>query len=82
MEIKGLQVIQTCGACPEQYDVFDGENEIGYLRLRHGYFRADYRGHTVYEASPDGDGAFESDERDKYLKKAVKAIKKAYKADQ
>ena len=63
--------------CPEQYDVFDGEKEVGYLRLRHGHFRADWtEGETVtvYEACPNGDGGFDDDEREKYLTAAVQAI--------
>lgn len=71
------RVVLTCGACPEQYDVFLGQLQIGYLRLRHGAFRADYPdcgGETVYEASPRGDGKFEDDERDHYLRFALKAL--------
>ena len=37
-----IKLIQTCGACPEQYDAFIGEEQVGYLRLRHGYFRWQY----------------------------------------
>jgi len=61
----------TCGACPEQYDAFLGEIQVGYLRLRHGAFRVDYPecgGETIYEASPRGDGEFHDDERDYYLR--------------
>lgn len=69
----------TCGACPEQYDAFLEGAQVGYLRLRHGDFRVDFPecgGETIYEASPQGDGAFEDDERDYYLKFAVDAIHK------
>lgn len=72
-----LRVVMTCKACPEQYDVFLGELKIGYLRLRHGEFRADYPDcgdETVYEASPRGEGEFERDERDRYLRFALKAL--------
>jgi len=72
----------TCGACPEQYDVYDKEdNLIAYLRLRHGYFYAacpHVGGVVVYEASPRGDGVFESYEREHYLSTALEAIKKYY----
>ncbi len=81
MKSKDLILDQTCGACPEQYDVyFEGDN-IGYLRLRHGYFRAEYKDKVVYDAITNGDGCFESDEREYHLKKARKAIKKAYLKD-
>lgn len=77
--INGLILIRTCIACPEQYDVFDKEgNQVGYLRLRHGYFRAEEDccgGKTVYEADTKGDGMFESDEKYYHLGKAIEAIK-------
>lgn len=80
MVINGLIVIQTCGACPEQYDVFKDGKQVGYLRLRHGYFRVNYPnpgGEIIYEAEPKGDGIFESEkERDFYLDAATKAISK------
>lgn len=67
------------GACPEQYGAFlDGE-KVGYLRLRHGGFTVecpDCGGCLVFEASPIGDGAFEDDERDYYLRFAAAAILK------
>ena len=79
MEIDGLKLIRTCYACPEQYDVLDEDhNVVGYLRLRHGFFRVDYPrcgDETIYEAYPKGDGSFEYDERKFYLTEAIKAIK-------
>lgn len=77
--IDGCRLICTCGACPEQYDVFDDSTgkKIGYLRLRHGFFRADYPDagdETVYEATPKGNGIFEDDERQHYLTEAVQAL--------
>lgn len=80
VDIDGLKLVCTCGACPEQYDVFDATGKkVGYLRLRHGFFRAEYPDcleETVYEAYPRGDGIFEPDEREMYLKAAVAALKK------
>lgn len=68
----------TCGACPEQYDVIDpAGHTVGYLRLRHGSFTAqldDAAGPLVYSACPEGDGAFEDNERDLYLSAAVRAM--------
>lgn len=81
INVEGCFLIKTCSACPEQYDVYKGMRQIGYLRLRHGWFRAEYPecgGETVYEASPKGDGEFEDDERDRYLKEAVGALLDAY----
>jgi len=77
-EIDGLKLVCTCGACPEQYDVFDGDTQVGYLRLRHGWFYAavpDVCGETVYESHPRGDGIFDDDERDAHLTEAVKKIR-------
>ena len=65
---------------PEQYDVFDGEKEVGYLRLRHGHFRAHLIingaiDKSVYESGePKGDGGFYDDERDQFLTAGVNAI--------
>lgn len=77
MEIQGCKLDLTCTACPEQYDVFKNGAQIGYLRLRHGEFRADFPDcgeKTVYEAEPKGDGVFEDDERDFFLNEAVSAL--------
>ena len=73
----------TCGACPEQYDALLGGEQVGYLRLRHGYFYAsvpDVGGRVVYEAEPEGDGIFADHERDGYLHKAKLAIAAALRA--
>ena len=81
INVGGCFLIKTCSSCPEQYDVYKGKVQIGYLRLRHGAFRADYPdcgGETVYEASPKGDGEFEDDERDGYLATAVAALLKSH----
>ena len=79
--IHGLRLLMTCGACPEQYDVFDQSGkQVGYLRLRHGQFRADVPdcgGETVYEAffNDTLQGQFDSPEqRQRYLQEAVTAI--------
>lgn len=87
-EIKLADIIleQTCSAYPEQYDAFikdafvkEGSEykQIGYLRLRHGYFSVEYPtcgGELVYEAETDGDGMFEDDERDLHLQLAKEAL--------
>lgn len=75
---KEIQLNMTCGACPEQYDAIYNDENIGYLRLRYGYFRAEFKGQTVYETETIGDGCFENKERKKHLKKAKKAIFKAF----
>jgi hypothetical protein len=79
-EILGYTLIMSCGACPEQYDVFDSEGkQVGYLRLRHGKFRADYPdcgGETVYRHifEDSWKGVFKDEEREFFLTEAVKAL--------
>ncbi len=34
--IHGLKFECTSGACPEQYDVYAGKVQVGYVRLRYG----------------------------------------------
>lgn len=75
--VNGCTLVMTCGACPEQYDVFFGSFQIGYLRLRHGDFSGsypNYDGDVVYRAYPKGDGCFDDDERMFFLKEAVDSI--------
>lgn len=65
---------KTCIACPEQYDVYYNDHEVGYLRLRHGVFTVDCFDKQVYTANPEGDGVFMDEERDLYLTEALNAI--------
>ena len=80
IHIHGYRLEQTCFACPEQYDVFDCEdNQVAYFRPRHGRFYAampDHGGTIVYESHPEGDGIFEDDERVKELTNAILAVQK------
>lgn len=73
-----FKLVRTCAACPEQYDVYLDETCIGYMRLRWGFFRAEYREITVYTAETEGDGLFKGDrERKHHLNAACRAIKAA-----
>ena len=75
--VKCLKLVRECYACPESYRVYEGDEQIAYLRLRHGTFSAwvkDYSGKCVYYGKPKGDGIFCEDERDFYLNEAVEAI--------
>ena len=74
---NGLELKMTCGACPEQYDVFKDGNQVAYYRLRHGQFRVDYPeagGETIYKAEPSGDGIFKDNERLISLTKAMRQV--------
>lgn len=72
----------TCSACPEQYNVYDETGkQVAYYRLRHGYFQVTVPGvfgELVYSANPKGDGIFDPEERDYYLKEAERAVLKYY----
>lgn len=75
-----LRFKNTCPGCPEQYDVFDNEDDtqVGYVRLRHGYMSVrvpDSSGEEIYGAIPKGDGVFyNAKEREYYLNEAARAI--------
>ena len=72
-----IELVKTCGACPEQYDAYFNGDQVGYLRLRHGIFRVDYGfcgGDTIFTEYPEGDGCFDDNERGYYLDLACKAI--------
>jgi len=79
--IDGLECRCTCPACPEQYEVFEGGEQVGYLRLRHGGFCAevpDCGGEQVYYTEDqNGDGQFEDSERARFLQNAVDAIRQS-----
>lgn len=75
---KDIKLIQTCGACPEQYDAHYQWEKIWYLRLRHWYFYVEFYDTVVYRAYPKWDWMFEDDEREYYLNKAKKHLRNAY----
>jgi len=76
MRVEDIELRESCGACPEDYLAYYQGKEIGYLRLRHGYFfvEAPYNGEKIYEAHPEGDGIFMPHERPGYLLKAKEAL--------
>lgn len=74
MNIKRLNFVKTCNACPEQYDVYDKDhNIVGYVRLRWGVLSCEYpdvNGEVIYHTDiGDGlTGCFEKQEdRDYHL---------------
>ena len=76
--IDGFDLRCTCASHPEQYDVYKGDEQVAYLRLRCGIFSVsvpDCGGEIVYDAEPAGDELFAGKEREHYLSEAVKAIK-------
>ncbi len=71
---------ETCGACPEQYDVYLEGKQVGYVRLRWGGLRCDYPdvgGQTVYRYDFDDGlmGCFDDDkQRDFHLEKIAQSL--------
>lgn len=78
MDDRKLRFECTCSACPEQYDVYLDDKQVGYVRLRWGTLRVqcpDVGGEVVYEVNTEGFGDFASPcERDYHLRFAGKAI--------
>ena len=77
-KILGCDLVCTCSAHPEQYDVFHDGKQIGYLRLRSGHFYAEHPvcgGKQVYHANVTGDGDFtDAQEQNGHLRFAVRAL--------
>ncbi|MGN0992948.1 MAG: hypothetical protein ACI4PE_03415 [Bacilli bacterium] len=73
----------TSYACPEQYDVFLDDEQVGYLRLRnHGFtcYYPDYGKELLLYLGIESDSRFKNEkERKFYLNKAVAAIAKKLK---
>lgn len=81
-EIDGLTFNLTCNACPEQYDVYDGEKYVAYIRLRWGYLSVrpsdGVKEIEIYSYNWEDDpykGCFEGSEREHHLPLIAKAIK-------
>ena len=76
--MRKFKLVRVGSACPEAYDVYEGDVQVAYLRLRHGTFNArcpDYSGTEVYCSSPRGDGIFDDEqERSTELQRAVNSI--------
>jgi hypothetical protein len=63
----------TCGGCPSSWEAQTTKGKEVYIRYRHGYFRVDVEGETVYGdnyLSPNGgDGVIGETEMKKLIKK-------------
>lgn len=81
---RNVLFFQTCYACPEQYDAWYDDTQIGYIRLRWGCLTAtfpDVGGDLVYEAEI-GDSSFrgrftDDEERCEHLTEIAEALKDA-----
>ncbi len=92
VQVRGYLFVMTCGACPEQYDIYRPANpgdladerhpdhtQVGYFRLRHGSLTVNcpgYAGQLVLDGSPRGDGVLTADERVRWLRFAAKAVER------
>jgi hypothetical protein len=68
-DAMGVDLVLTCSAAPEQYDVRRDGKPAGYIRARSG-FTVDYPdagGEELYSGSQDGFGAFTDHERESKL---------------
>jgi len=76
---SNIKLIQTCGACPEQYVIVDIDgNKKGYINLRYGVLTVVYNRKPVYNCQfPDEwKGCFNNpDELAHYLNKIENIIK-------
>lgn len=85
--ILGCSLILTSEAFPEQYDVYKGKHQIGYLRLRNGKFRANYPRHGgeeifFHEFDDALKGHFDDDdERTRFLEMVIVILKKRFAED-
>jgi len=73
----------TCPACPEQYDVYQGEILVAYVRFRHGHLAmwsvngdVDTRRLIYGHSFPDDlQGTFDDDyERESYMDVMTRAL--------
>lgn len=61
---------QTCSGCPEQYDIYQDEKQVGYFRYRWGYLSVrvpDFGGREIFSwDGPDGlAGSLEPEDRER-----------------
>ena len=69
-----MVLVEISPGHPESYYVEIEEKPVGFLRLRHGHFRAEYREEVVYCAETKGDGTFDASERQTEIEAALRAI--------
>lgn len=75
--MKEFILKQTCGACPEAYNVYRNGKYVGRFRIRYGGFTAHNDvpdSDPVYERNDVGDGMLDWDKRDEVLTAACKAL--------
>jgi len=74
MEKNKLKFEQTCGSCPEQYNIYSEDKLVAYVRLRWGFLSVempDVNGEQVYSHNFRSEwmGNFRNQiEREEYIK--------------
>lgn len=84
LNVNNYALIQTWHSAPEQYEVFKGGKNVGYLRLKYGTLRVFYPGVTgnqIASFETKGYSSFEEEEKTEFLEKAVAEIDKHIKKD-
>lgn len=87
IELNGYTFDLTCGACPEQYDVYKDGEQVAYVRLRWGTLRVDVPdtgGTEIYshEFEDEYKGCFDSDEERNYFLEEIAAALDIYENSQ
>ena len=66
---------QTCVCSPEQYDIIDNNQKIGYCRLRHGIFTVNILDKEIFrKINVNGKDFFEENERSIYINHAAELV--------
>lgn len=56
-DIKVTKIVQTCSACPSQWDMWDEKENYYYIRYRWGQLRVDSpHGNTIFRKTLDESG--------------------------
>jgi len=66
--IKKETIVMTGSACPSQWNAKTTADDKVYIRVRHGHFRLEVNGSTIFEGEPDDiDGVMTTDEMIAYV---------------
>ena len=83
IDVDGLVFHKTCDAYPEQYDVYRGAKQVGYVRLRMGNLTVevpDVGGELIYYKNYEKDPAkgyfYTQEERIGQLRRIAKILKR------
>ena len=79
LELFGLTFRKTCSACPEQYEVRRRNEQVAYVRLRHGTLTVEAPDHghdlVLKHKFARNIGAFDDDERRPWLERIARLVR-------